>query len=190
MCTGSLIENADGTCRSTGGFTTGIEGLAQGMAKEGAKAEETKFQAAYASVEAQGGNSAPESSTDPLEFSALTPSEFKIMSAIMLSKAYLARSNYSWSQTMKTGKEHGFLIWYNGRNSFTLGKVVTGNTQNMGQQWSKLLSYYATSYYAGFHTHPGTWNSSRGPSEEDLNVNARFSAIGVIRSRWGTVAGH
>jgi RHS repeat-associated protein len=32
MCTGSRIENADGTCASTGGFTTGVQGLAQGMA--------------------------------------------------------------------------------------------------------------------------------------------------------------
>jgi RHS repeat-associated protein len=32
MCTGSIITNSDGTCRSTGGFTTGTTGIAQGMA--------------------------------------------------------------------------------------------------------------------------------------------------------------
>jgi hypothetical protein len=31
-CTGSRITNSDGTCKSTGGFTTGIDGMAQGMA--------------------------------------------------------------------------------------------------------------------------------------------------------------
>jgi RHS repeat-associated protein len=31
MCTGSRIENDDGTCRSTGGSTTGIQGEAEGM---------------------------------------------------------------------------------------------------------------------------------------------------------------
>ncbi len=31
MCTGSRITNDDGTCASTGGFTTGIEGIMQGM---------------------------------------------------------------------------------------------------------------------------------------------------------------
>jgi hypothetical protein len=29
MCTGSLISNDDGTCRGTGGFTTGIDGVVQ-----------------------------------------------------------------------------------------------------------------------------------------------------------------
>lgn len=33
MCTGSRIENSDGTCKSTGGFTTGTDGAAQGMAR-------------------------------------------------------------------------------------------------------------------------------------------------------------
>jgi hypothetical protein len=32
MCTGSRIENEDGTCESTGGFTTSIQGMAEGMA--------------------------------------------------------------------------------------------------------------------------------------------------------------
>jgi RHS repeat-associated protein len=31
MCTGSLITNKDGTCKSTGGFTTGTDGAMQGM---------------------------------------------------------------------------------------------------------------------------------------------------------------
>lgn len=31
-CTGSRITNSDGTCKSTGGFTTGTDGMAQGMA--------------------------------------------------------------------------------------------------------------------------------------------------------------
>ena len=31
MCTGSRITNSDGTCRSTGGWTTGTTGVAQGM---------------------------------------------------------------------------------------------------------------------------------------------------------------
>ena len=31
MCTGSRITNSDGTCASTGGFTTGNDGAAQGM---------------------------------------------------------------------------------------------------------------------------------------------------------------
>ena len=30
LCTGSRIENTDGTCRSTGGFTTDTTGLLQG----------------------------------------------------------------------------------------------------------------------------------------------------------------
>ncbi|MEM8771254.1 MAG: hypothetical protein AAGD92_06365 [Pseudomonadota bacterium] len=31
MCTGSRITNSDGTCRSTGGWTTGTQGILQGM---------------------------------------------------------------------------------------------------------------------------------------------------------------
>ena len=30
-CTGSRITNSDGTCKSTGGFTTGTDGMVQGM---------------------------------------------------------------------------------------------------------------------------------------------------------------
>ncbi len=37
MCTGSRIENNNGTCASTGGFTTGIQGVAQGMQIAAAK---------------------------------------------------------------------------------------------------------------------------------------------------------
>lgn len=32
MCTGSLISNDDGTCRSTGGFNTGLSGVGQANA--------------------------------------------------------------------------------------------------------------------------------------------------------------
>lgn len=34
MCTGSHISNSDGSCASTGGFTTGTNGAAQGMRRE------------------------------------------------------------------------------------------------------------------------------------------------------------
>ena len=30
ICTGSLVENGNGTCAGTGGFTTGLDGAAQG----------------------------------------------------------------------------------------------------------------------------------------------------------------
>jgi uncharacterized protein RhaS with RHS repeats len=37
-CTGSRITNSDGTCKSTGGFTTGTDGMAQGMQRDRAQA--------------------------------------------------------------------------------------------------------------------------------------------------------
>lgn len=40
MCTGSRIEGAGGTCASTGGFTTGLNGIAQGMAIDNAVNEQ------------------------------------------------------------------------------------------------------------------------------------------------------
>ena len=43
MCTGSRIENDDGTCRSTGGNTTGSGGAAQGMSKKKKREEHTAF---------------------------------------------------------------------------------------------------------------------------------------------------
>ena len=54
MCTGSRIENDDGTCKSTGGFTTGIEGAAQGMQTAAAKAQEAASKAASTASDALG----------------------------------------------------------------------------------------------------------------------------------------
>ncbi|WP_369410720.1 RHS repeat-associated core domain-containing protein [Erythrobacter ani] len=42
MCTGSRITNDDGTCASTGGFTTGVQGAAQGMQFAAARAAQSQ----------------------------------------------------------------------------------------------------------------------------------------------------
>jgi RHS repeat-associated protein len=47
-CTGSRITNSDGTCKSTGGFTTGTDGMAQGMQRERAQAAQAPAGAANA----------------------------------------------------------------------------------------------------------------------------------------------
>lgn len=44
ICTGSLIENNDGTCKSTGGFTASIQGALEGMQIAAAKAREAASQ--------------------------------------------------------------------------------------------------------------------------------------------------
>ncbi|MEL6216807.1 MAG: RHS repeat-associated core domain-containing protein, partial [Pseudomonadota bacterium] len=46
MCTGSHIKNDDGTCASTGGWTTGIQGAAQGMQNAASRVEATLRNAA------------------------------------------------------------------------------------------------------------------------------------------------
>lgn len=43
MCTGSRLTNGDGTCASTGGSTTGITGLAQGMQIDQAKQDYVQY---------------------------------------------------------------------------------------------------------------------------------------------------
>jgi hypothetical protein len=83
--------------------------------------------------------------------------------------------------------EHGFFIWNNG-NSFTIGKIWTGESFDMGYHWALYAQYEAGNFWATYHVHWGDWYASSGPSQRDLNFNRAYDAMGIVGSRWRVVS--
>jgi len=124
----------------------------------------------------------------PLPLKPLSPQDSKIMAAIMATSTYQSRASYAWDQTKSTGNEHGFFIFYAGGTNFILSRVYEGTKLDMGASFGLASKYYGT-FYADYHSHPGSWASSAGPSYNDLSFSLEHNAISVIQSYFGTVVG-
>jgi RHS repeat-associated protein len=81
LCTGSRIENADGTCKGMGGFTTGIDGALQGMLRQRASRELASIGGVGNEV-AEGLARAPGTTSTPLPGSPLALIEVAARRAI------------------------------------------------------------------------------------------------------------
>jgi len=128
---------------------------------------------------------------DPLHFKPLNAREQVVMDKILSSSVFQAKSDLSWQLTTANGREHGFFIYNNTAGLFA-GPIREGTSNGMGTAFSIEAKHYAGDFWAMFHTHPGNWYAVSGPSGlgGDLDFNATYGSIGIIRSRWGVVYGH
>ncbi|WP_338445676.1 RHS repeat-associated core domain-containing protein [Pelagerythrobacter marensis] len=183
MCTGSHITNEDGTCKATGGWTTGIQGAAQGMQiRQGIRENLTQ----QLRMAAEGRCAGPNCPTD---FAELNDADKRLAGEILNSKKVVAAMVRSWERTLHGGKERGFWIYEDrqGRGFFpgkekvgTEKSIQLGNPLNALQLKREHGGWYGLPQ-ARFHTHPGNYPDAVRPSRADLNRPAYLMFIYTYR---------
>lgn len=189
-CTGSLIENDDGSCKSTGGFTTGSDGALMGMQVE--RATNRILDEVRSAIE---GKCAGDDC--PTDFKPLTSSDQKLARDILSDARVTSRMKESWANTIRSGNEQGFWIYRyrNGSPGYVPGKDAKHGTST-GLQLGRPVSIFATIKYlkmdggglpvARFHTHPGNYANAFRPSIADTNMP---DYLMFLRTRRGLLVG-
>lgn len=177
MCTGSRIEHGDGTCVSTGGSTTGLQGIAQGMqfAKSIRDGVETMLSAASKGKCADGMRC-------PTDFKDLNEKDRQLAGMILDSQTTKRAMERSWERTLRDGRERAFWIYQKGTSTFTPGVEMTGTKDRVSlgsplNAWSNAPGMAV----ANFHTHPGEYPDAYRPSLEDVSNSFYLHFIGTRR---------
>jgi len=193
LCTGSLIENGDGTCKSNGGFNTGLTGDLQGMQIRDAIG--TLVDAQLDSLlNAPGNNTCKDGNRCATDFAPLSAADKKLASDISSSKPVVDAMKNSWLRTFHDGKwgvERGFWIYNKSEktgNSYIPGNELTGNKTSiqLGYPLNALNGAPGVAV-ADFHTHPGSYPNAGRPSVGDVSnsfyMHFIYTFQGLIHGR-------
>ena len=189
LCTGSRLTNNDGTCKSTGGWTTGLSGISQSMQEtRGIRKQLTE----NLEMAAEGGCSGTSCATD---FAELSEEDKALAKEILATDRVLNAMTKAYKKTLKDGKERGFWIYRNIKTGFFPGEEKVGNKKsvNLGNPLSALALKAKHGMIglaeARFHTHPGTHSNAARPSIADVSRPAFLMFIythkGIIYGRHG-----
>lgn len=99
----------------------------------------------------------------------------------------------AWDRTLKTGDEHGFMIYTDGR-SYSAGPMQSGSehelpalvNQRSGADPRKGLFNYAVAW---FHTHPGDYPEAWRATSDDQTFGTAKTSITIVKTRKGFVVG-
>ena len=126
----------------------------------------------------------------------LTPSEDRIVGALLGDSLMQSRMATAWTRTLLENREHGFFVQLlsaiGNRYEFRISQIYHGEELSMGKDWPLHATYLAASergVYLTYHTHPGTWWASGFPSTDDAFFNRRTRSIGLIETRFGRIGG-